>query len=143
MSERFDYSEPFEVSVEVDRVPVVSTGMDDAVVVLIRLELFWKLPFGVTSGFFYQVGDPDDERKSEVWFNQPYRVGIRYRIVPPALFKPVSLPETAELSFGPASFAQRVQTLDDGVIEITYEFDSGKRRWSLEDLTAFQKAAKP
>ena len=143
VSERSDSTTTFQVSVEITDADAISTGMEEAAVGLARSEVFEMLPFAVSMGISDFLDNSDDARKSDVWFDQPHRIERRYRIHPPALFKAVSLPEPEEVSLGPATYSQSVETLDDGSIEIVLQFDSGKRRWSPADVSAFQQAAKP
>lgn len=142
-SDRFDFSSPFRVSLEVENAAGISTTMEEATVGLYSADLFEHLPFALTMGIAGLADNADEKRQSDVWFDQPYHIKLRYRIHPPALFKAVSLPESEDLALGPASYSQSVETLDDAAGEIGYEFDSGNRRWSAEEVKAFQQAAKP
>ena len=142
-SDRSDFTSAFQVSLEVEGAGGIATAMEEAAVGLDRSGLFELLPFSLTIGLGGIAQDSDDQRKSDVWFHRPHRTELRYLIHPPALFKAVSLPESANLEFGPARYSLSVETLDDGSIEIVYEFDSGKRRWSPDEVSAFRKAAKP
>ena len=137
---RDDFSSSFEVTVEIDGTAAVATGMEDAAVGINRADVFQDLPFSLT---FDSLAGGEKERESDIWFTHPHRNELRYRIYPPVFFKAVSLPESKQLHLGPASYSENFQTLDDGTIEIVFTLDSGKRRWSPQELKAFQETAKP
>jgi tetratricopeptide (TPR) repeat protein len=65
----------------------------------------------------------------------------RYRIVPPPGYRRVRLPESTKTTMGPATLTQAFSEGTDGTITSTVRLDSGKRRYTSQDLAAVKAAA--
>jgi Flp pilus assembly protein TadD len=133
---RDDMSRAFHMNVEALDALTASTGLDDAGVALSPGLLFQRLPYALQS-------EPEKDAPARVHdfvISSPYQMELQYRILPPALFKPSKLPASEEIKLGSATLKKTFETKADGSIEAKYFFDSGRRRITPAEFTAFRNA---
>uniref|UniRef100_Q01QZ8 Uncharacterized protein n=1 Tax=Solibacter usitatus (strain Ellin6076) TaxID=234267 RepID=Q01QZ8_SOLUE len=139
-----DLSGPFRATVEALHAAVMSTGQDGAQVAMNPWILFAELPYTLTSndeGENAGAKEPAKARRNDFVFPEPFQIEHHYRIHVPALFKPASLPASEEIALGSGLYTRRFE-FKDGVIEVLYKFDTGKRRLNAAEFTALRAALK-
>ncbi|MCP3962429.1 MAG: DUF3857 domain-containing protein [bacterium] len=108
-----------------DRLPGILTGdLDDT-----EREL--------TKRSFIDIGD--EPRRHDLVLPEPFVCETRFRIFPPAGYRPLSVPEPEVSHLGPATLSTASEVSDDGVVEVTRRFDSGKRRLRPEEVDALRR----
>ena len=137
-----DLSAPYHTTVEALHAATVSTGANDAAVATTPWLLFGDLPYSLTA--------PDDDktaskdapkpRRNDFVFPEPFQIEYRYRIFPPALFKPNNPPPDQDVRLATGAFSRHSEMKSDGVFEVVYRFDTGRRRINAEQLQAFREA---
>ncbi|HMB52621.1 MAG TPA: DUF3857 domain-containing transglutaminase family protein [Thermoanaerobaculia bacterium] len=159
--ERAEFAEDYaEVHLFADRlVAQTAEGVDDAgarfALETVAEEVEMSLTDHVWAVVFFEPGvvfealpqslwidpaDLDQERRHDFVFNEAYRIEARFRVVPPAGFEVVQLPDDEEWSVGPGLFARRFERGDDGVVEVAATFDSGPAVYTPGDVAAARLA---
>ncbi|RKH66834.1 DUF3857 and transglutaminase domain-containing protein [Corallococcus aberystwythensis] len=80
------------------------------------------------------------KRKSDLVLPVAYRAEVRYRLRPPQGFGVRTVPRDETLSLGPATLALGYTRESDGGLTATFRFDTVKRRYTPEEVTAFRTA---
>lgn len=132
-----DLSAPFRLRIEVTDSGRGLTGAADAGVGIPVSDLMNQLP-----GLFSE--DPDEKkkdsrRKNDLVLAGPFVKEWRYKITPPPGFRPVGLPESVKQQLGPATLERQYSASEDGVVTATLRFDTGKRRYTAEEVEALRK----
>lgn len=140
VTKKADFSGTFRLSFQALNAGRAATEQDDAVAVIFPYLVFEELPFALIGGFDDGLDkDKKDSREHDFVFSQPHRIEYRYKIFPPALFRPNSLPETANLQLGPATYRASYRTNPDGIIEAIFQFETGKRRLTPAEFVALRE----
>lgn len=80
------------------------------------------------------------KRKSDLVLPVAYRAEARYRIRPPQGFGLKTVPRDETLALGPATLALGYTREADGGLTATFRFDTVKRRYTPDEVTAFRNA---
>jgi hypothetical protein len=137
-----DMSGPFRMSLEAINSRIAPTTLNEAVVALAPWLLFQNLPYALMSNDLDEDSKDTKPRQHDFIVTEPYQIKLQFVIHPPALFKAVKLPDSADSKLGPATFSKHFETKPDGTIEVEYRFDSGKPRLTASEFVAFQAALK-
>ncbi len=130
-----DFSRPFKLSIEAKRSRIGMTSFDDGAVVVNLQALIGHLPYALV-----RAEEADDKpRQHDFVFHNPYQSETRYHIVPPPLFKIRETVNNGEFKIGTATYSRKIQVAEDGSVDITLRFDSGKRRISPVEFEAVRK----
>lgn len=138
-SEPDDLSHPFRLRLEASDAARGTTDLRDAAVAIFLSTFTDRLPAEITG-----AADGEEEtvasgpRRNDYVFTRPFQVEVRYRIVPPAGFKPRPLPAYRSRQLGPAKLEEAYAVEADGVVTATLRFDTGKRRISPVELEALR-----
>ncbi|WP_194862975.1 DUF3857 domain-containing protein [Myxococcus sp. AB036A] len=87
-----------------------------------------------------RVRPPPARRQADLVLPVAYRAEARYRLKPPRGFAVNAVPRDETLALGPASLSLRYMREQDGGLSATYVFDSGKRRYTPDEVNAFRTA---
>ena len=132
-----DLEGPFRMELEALDSRLSATGLDDASVQVAPWSVFTGVPYTLR-----QVTDSKDEheqaRKHDFLFPEPHRMEIRYKIIPPPLFKVANVPESRQIKLGTGTYTKNYKTNEDGSFEAIYQFDTGKRRLSPEEFETYR-----
>jgi tetratricopeptide (TPR) repeat protein len=149
-----DFSKPFVLRLDMANAARGSSGIKDAAVAIPPAGILNRLPRWFST-------DPDadsakltpeqeTERKKKVqarsseYLIHPFVTEWRYRILLPEGFAARTLPEDQTLKMGPATLTRRLalepSQQSPAVITAVYRFDSGKQRYSLDEVLALRKA---
>ena len=140
VTKKDDFTQRFRLAVQALNARRATTAQDDAVAVLFPYLVFQELPFALTVGLQgEQEQEKTEPRKDDFVFTEPHQIEYRYRIFPPAFFKPKALPPSAELKLGPAVYTRTFRSNPDGTIDAVFRFDTGKRRLSPTEFEAFRE----
>lgn len=138
-SEPDDLSHPFRLRLETPDASRGTTDVRDAAVAVFLSTLTDRLPDEITGATDEEEETADSgPRHSEYVFTRPFRIEVRYRIVPPAGFTPRPLPAYRSRQYGPAKLEEIYAADPDGVVNATIRFDTGKRRISPEEFEALR-----
>jgi transglutaminase-like putative cysteine protease/tetratricopeptide (TPR) repeat protein len=129
-----DLSKPFQVKLEALTAGMSETSDVDASVVLNSWAMTQGLRRLVPTSYDRSGKEAAPARKSELLWHQPYATEWRYRIHGPFGFLPRPLPESRRFEFGPALLTQSFAKEADGTVTATFHFESGKRRWTAEEV---------
>jgi tetratricopeptide (TPR) repeat protein len=136
-----DLEHPFEMSMEVARGKRGYSSLQDAVVAIPFASMIVRYP-----RFVYAEDDSKEPnnankhvRKQDVEM-PPFITEWQYKIIPPPGFGPPTMPQDREVKLGPAVLTQKYRTESDGSASVVFRFDSGKARYSLEELKALRQA---
>ncbi|RKG65356.1 DUF3857 domain-containing protein [Corallococcus sp. CA054B] len=80
------------------------------------------------------------KRKADLVLPVAYRAEVRYRLRPPQGFGVRTVPRDETLSLGPATLALGYTRESDGGLTATFRFDTVKRRYTPDEVTAFRTA---
>jgi len=140
---RFDHTPPedttlpLRIEVEAEGATHGSTDLQQGLVVLSFSSLFDDLP----AAFFPRDGETTPPRERDYVLLEPYRTTWEYRLHVPENLELREMPEDFETRLGPATFSQRFEASEDGRTVIAQVlFDTGERRYTPEEVTAFQNA---
>jgi len=140
---RFDHTPPsdttraFQVEVEAEEASYGATDLQEALVLLSLTPLFEGLP----AQLFPRNGELRPPREHDYVLLQPYRTIWEYRVHLPENLELRQMPEALERSLGPATFSQSFELSEDGrTLAAHVVFDTGERRYTPAEVTAFQEA---
>ena len=139
-SEPDDLSRPFRLRLETPDASRGTTDVRDAAVAVFLSTFTDRLPDEITGA----ADDEDEEtaeagtRRNDYVLTRPFRIEMRYRIVPPAGFTPRPLPAYRSRQFGPAKLEEAYSTEPGGAVNVTLRFDTGKRRISPAEFEALR-----
>jgi tetratricopeptide (TPR) repeat protein/transglutaminase-like putative cysteine protease len=135
-----NFSDKFRLTVQALNARRATTDMNDAATVLFPYLVFQELPYPTTSGLEdEQEQEKTEPRKHDFVFPVPHQIEYRYRILPPAFFKPRDLPSSVDVKLGSANYTRTFRTNPDGTIDAVFRFDTGKRRLSPAELEALRE----
>ncbi|WP_426752100.1 DUF3857 domain-containing protein [Myxococcus sp. Y35] len=83
---------------------------------------------------------PPARRQADLVLPVAYRSEVRYKLKPPRGFAVHTVPRDETLALGPAALSLRYVREQDGGLSATFSFDSVKRRYTPEEVTAFRTA---
>ncbi|MFL5350119.1 MAG: DUF3857 domain-containing protein [Hyalangium sp.] len=128
---------PFRVELEVEGARRGYTDDREAAVGLGGASLLGRLPdFLIDSS---SEEHPWGKRQGELELLEPYTAELRYHVVPPPGYSPKPLPKSFSHKLGPATYSGDY-SLKGREVNVTFRFDTGKRRWSAADVEAFHSA---
>ncbi len=130
-----DLSVPFEIRIEADGATVAFIDVAGAAVAIDLAPLLDRLPAALLPAADEGTGEP---RSSDLVLPEPYVAEWRYRIVPPPGYQPGTLPAAEVRQLGPATLATESAAGEDGAVELTLRFDTGKRRLVPEEVLAMR-----
>lgn len=136
-----DLSKQFELTLECDKARRGYTDLDNAIAAIRIDSLFQQLPDDLKRKDDSETKKKDDPdkpkrpRKADWELDQPFIAEWKYRIVPPAGFVPKELPKDERIAMGPAVLTEKFAKTGGGVVEADLAFDSGKRRYTIEEAT--------
>ena len=136
-----DFSQAYRLSVTAKNAGRGATEEDQAIAALFTHLVFSDLPFGLTPSR-QDDGKAMDEKPRAHDFILPaaYQQEYRYRVVYPGFLKPRPLPKDEVVKMGPATFQRSYRLDPSGSVEVTYRFDTGKRRYTPADFADFRAA---
>ena len=126
---------PFELAFEVEDAGRMYTSQSSAEVSLSLEVLFGWLPRTLTH--VPAKGEERPLRENDMRLVQPYVAEVAYRVELPPGFVARSVPENVTERIGPATLLRRYES-KDGVVDVSFRFDTGPRRWSAADVNAFR-----
>ena len=132
-SDPADFSRPFRIRFEVtDAGFAQTTGGESA---------FFIFPFStIAEGPLALVTLIDDKRLSAgLDFGEAFVREWKYRVIPPPGYRKLARPANSTSSLGPATVTRTFAEEIDGTITASIRLDSGKRRYSGQDLAALKK----
>ncbi|HEX3744720.1 MAG TPA: DUF3857 domain-containing protein [Bryobacteraceae bacterium] len=132
-----ELSGPYHLEVEGLETRLSSTGLDDAGVAIAPWTLFDNLPYTLKMTEA-DAGEDAQKRKNDFVFAEPYRLEVRYKIIPPPLFKVANVPESKQVKIGTGTYTRNYRSNADGTFEASYRFDSGKRRLTPEEFEEYR-----
>ena len=131
-----DTTRPLRIELEAEGATHGSTDLQQALVVLSFSPLFDRLP----AAFFPREGEVGPPRERDFVLREPYRTTWEYRLHLPENLELREMPENFERRLGPAVFSQDFEVAEDGRTVIARVlFDTGARRYTPADVTAFQE----
>lgn len=118
------------------------TGRDTAVVSFDDRRLFSGLPrlLFVTKDMARFDPDHHHHRRTPLQFDVPYVARIDIEVAPPTGYRAKKLPKSERIELGGGHYSQTFRWGEDGAIEGTLSFDTGKARWSVEEIKQFREA---
>ncbi|HET9226283.1 MAG TPA: hypothetical protein VFR31_06430, partial [Thermoanaerobaculia bacterium] len=135
-SDPADLSSPFQLRIEAEESPRGFTDLPNASVALFPASTLSRLPAELQN-----EGDETKPRKAEYALTRPHISEIRYRIVPPAGFRPQALPSARVRQLGPGTLSEEYAADENGTVTATLRFEIDKRRLSAEEFEALRKGA--
>jgi tetratricopeptide (TPR) repeat protein len=149
-----DFSKPFVLRLDIEKAARGSSGINDAAVAIPPAGVLNRL-----SNWFSTDPDTDtakltpeqqaerkkkEQARSSEYLIHPFVTEWHYRILLPEGFVARTLPEDQTVKMGPATLT-RHYALEAGqesprVVTAVYRFDTGKQRYSLEEVLALRKA---
>jgi Flp pilus assembly protein TadD len=136
-SRRDDLTGPFRLELEALECRLSVTGLDDAGVATAPWQLFQDVPYALKTA--RQADDKDDQTRQHGFvFPEPYRAELRYKIIPPPLFKVANVPQSQEVKIGTGTYSRSYETNPDGSFEAVFQFDTGKRRLTPEEFETYR-----
>ena len=139
ISRHDDFQQPFRWSVQARKALAVTGAGDSASIPVYPYLLFENLPDALTGSSEDDSGVPKKARTSDFLLTKPYQMEYHYRFHLPPLYKLVKAPESEVLKLGTAVYEAKVETRPDGLVEVTFRFDSGKRRLSPQEFQTFKE----
>ena len=144
-----DLSKPFKARLEVAAANRGFTDDANAAVTILYSALFDYLPDDLIeddaqTAQAAQAAQPADAahappaRRDDYYFDLPFAVEIRYRIVLPAGFEAEELPAALERRLGTATLSERFGAGERGVVTAVLRFDTGKQRLSPSELATLR-----
>jgi transglutaminase-like putative cysteine protease/tetratricopeptide (TPR) repeat protein len=135
--EQDNLDKPFRVELEVKEASRGFTDDNEAALGLGGASLFGRLPD-------YLIDAASDERpwtrrQGELELLEPYTAELRYHVVAPPGYSPKPLPKDFTRKLGPATYSG-LYGLQEREVNVTFRFDTGKRRWSASDVERFRTA---
>lgn len=141
---------PFVMTLDNREVGWAVTEVVDALVAISMRSLLDDLPYALLAPPRDAESDAAEEdgsggegdaaeRHHDLVLQQPYRTEGHYRVVPPDGYRLVDPPEDLDLELGPARLTRRLR-VEDGGVELVATFDTGKRRYSAEEVEATREA---
>src|SRR5512140_2481919 len=134
-----DLRGPFKMSLQVKDSTVASTT-DEAMSMHLQIGgLMGSLPDALT-------GSPDDDsapkpRKRDFMLVEPYSAELRYRIAPPPGYVARAFQTEGDVRrMGPATLSRAFSVDKEGAILATFQFDTGKSRYTPDEYEAFRKS---
>ena len=123
----------------------IQTVMDQAFVGIDPSSVFEMLPFPLIPDLESGLSSQEEQgaRVNDLVLPDPHQLEHRYKIVAPELFKVSSIPESSTVKLGPATYTREFKITPDGIVEALFRFDSGKRRWSPEEVESFKNSIRP
>ena len=136
---------PFRLKVHVVEAESMQTGMDQALVGVDPSSVFEEIPFPLIPDLESDLSSQEEQsaRVHDFFIPDPHQLEHRYKIVAPELFKVSSLPESSTVKLGPATYTREFKVTPEGIVEALFRFNSGKRRWSPEEVESFKKSIRP
>lgn len=123
-----DFSQPFRVSIEARDSSAASTRLDQAIVRLSNALLFEELPYLLRASG-NQLAE-EKSRQHDFVLREPYHAEVHFNISAPPGFKANQVPPSQTSRADGASYTAAVRRSSDGAIQIDYEFEIQKRRWT-------------
>jgi tetratricopeptide (TPR) repeat protein/transglutaminase-like putative cysteine protease len=136
-SDPVDLSDPFRLRIEVEESRRGYTDVPSALVAVFPAATLSRLPSELTA-----EAEEGETRKAEYYLTRPHTSEVRYRIVPPAGFRPQPLPPGRVRQLGPATLSEEYAAADDGTVTATLRFEIDKRRLSADEFEALRKGAR-
>src|SRR6185295_10856067 len=103
-SDPFDLSRPFHLRIEAKDAGRGVTDTRNAAVAILPSSLVARLPDELT-GNDDKKADTNETRTDDYYFDHPFVVESRYRVVPPKGFAPQPLPSSRLRRLGPATLS--------------------------------------
>lgn len=128
---------PFRVELEVEEASRGYTDDKEAAVGLGGAYLMGRLP-----DYLLEEGSderPRARRQGELVLLEPFVAELRYKVASPPGYTPKPLPKGSTRRMGPATYSSEY-TLKGREVNVTFRFDTGKRRWSAAEVEAFRTA---
>ena len=149
-----DFSKPFVLRLDMANAARGSSGINDAAVAIPPAGVLNRLP-----GWFSTDPDADtakltpeqeadrkkkEQARSTEYLIHPFVTEWHYRILLPEGFVARTLPEDQTVKMGPATltrhYALEPSPESPRVVTAVYRFDTGRQRYSLEEVLALRKA---
>jgi tetratricopeptide (TPR) repeat protein/transglutaminase-like putative cysteine protease len=139
-----DLAKPFQIRVEAAEVGRGYTDLGSAVVAVFPSALFSRLPAEITGRGEEEEDDGEESkpRQHDYDLTRPLSVETRYRVVPPAGFRPQPLPVARTRHWGPATLSEQYTAEEGGVVTATLRLEVGKRRLTPEEFEAVRAGAR-
>jgi tetratricopeptide (TPR) repeat protein/transglutaminase-like putative cysteine protease len=132
-SDPTDVSSPYKMRFEVLESDLSQTSGGEAV-------FFLPANLIKESGLIFVKELEDKDAASGVDLGEVSVHEWRYRIVPPPGYRRLTLPENTRLMLGPATLTRTFSEGIDGTLSGTVILDTGKRRYTAQDIAAFKTA---
>jgi tetratricopeptide (TPR) repeat protein len=137
-----DLSKTFQLRLEVAKGKRGSSDLNQAIAAIRMDGILWGFPNNLLSDD--GTDKPDQPgwkaRKNDIEI-RPFATEWRYRIVPPPGFDAPVLPKDSEQAIGPGKLTQHYTLEADGSVTGMVRFDSGKARYTPDELKSMQQAA--
>jgi tetratricopeptide (TPR) repeat protein/transglutaminase-like putative cysteine protease len=135
-SDPADLSRPFRLRLEAEDSQRAITDMVSSVAAVFPGAALGRLPEELRTA-------PDDKKPRQFAYtvDRPFTSEIRYRVVPPAGFRPQPLPPARVRELGPASLSEQYEQAADGTISAVMRFTLDQRLLSAAEYQALRKAA--
>ena len=131
-----DFSTPFRIRFEATGAELVETVLSEAAVAIITAPLLQ----GVTSILnAHEESHGEDDAIRDLVMPGAFAGEWRYRIVAPPGFRLDDLPDSKTERLGPALLAREFSTSEDGAVTAILHFDTGKRRYTADEVAALRK----
>ncbi|MGH9788395.1 MAG: DUF3857 domain-containing protein, partial [Candidatus Acidiferrales bacterium] len=138
----YDLSQPFRLRFEVRKARRGWTDGRDAGAAILPGPLVNRLPEALRSAEEETEEAPESPRaQADRVLAEPFVQEWRYRVMPPPGFQPQPLPAGGSEEVGPATFSKEFQTTPEGGVTATLRFDSGARRFSVEEWKQLRERA--
>jgi tetratricopeptide (TPR) repeat protein len=131
LSDLDNVSKPFRLRIEIEKGARGSVDGTGAVVAIPLWAIADRLPDELKDD---DKSTESKERHFDLVFPSAFVTEWRYKIVPPPGYKLRSTPDAAPLAFGPATLTKEFHQLADGSVGATIRLDTGKRRWTPQEV---------
>ena len=127
-----DVSKPYRLTISFPKAEQVVTADDDAAVPISVGAMFEWLP-----SLLRTTKPPEKAREGVFYLYEPYSAEITYEVDLPFGFDVRKPLKNREFVLGPAKFLIDYKQ-EDRKVTMVFRFDTGKRRWSPEELEAYR-----
>ncbi|WP_224362535.1 DUF3857 domain-containing transglutaminase family protein [Hyalangium versicolor] len=128
---------PFRVELEAQDASRGYTDDREAAVGLGGVSVLGRLPDHLIEAASDE--HPRTRRQGDLVLLEPYTAELRYRVVPPPGYSARALPKDFSRRLGPATYSG-TYAQKNGEVQITFRFDTGRRRWTPADVESFRTA---